>query len=706
MTTRPFQQNNNLLNINNGRQSVIGTAPIKPIGIIGTLTTPMQTPRNNPSAPKISLAPIPMGPLTSSINNGSVYANNNVLPMPISTPANPNYNHNNNVGNTVNRTSTAAPTTTTSTTNRYSAAAQPQQQQQSIVNINTNKMSLGATMPNKKSMPSQSIRPSTIRSESRPINDKAFQSQCITRLLSFLLKNNYPNQIARKALTAPSVKDFYSICEFLFHQIDDTFKFSAQKPEDDLAAFFKSMRYPIAIAKRNLASVGNPVTWPPMLAALTWLVEVIEYDTEYSHAEEQEIGDDVVFNRAFNQEVLKSYQDFLKGADNELTVDNFLEQHHSSRDAQLQLEISQMQAIQEAERQEIDMLNSKPNNIGELSQSRKFVMEDIAKFVNIVADHHKYKADAEAIIKQHQAELARLEEELRDVEQRKHSLDSIVSEQQKSSVDAKLINQRRVQLQDEISKAGTEKKRLLRSKAEKLAEIEKLVSSIRNLIMGYNDHLNSIGLLNTSSSSSSMSSSTQSEDVNMDSSTAGKHSSSSYNIQFTTNGEGDVTITDLKKIRKLLKTYIEEQYEKTNAKEEEITNKRNEIKQLDDNIADSQMLKKRSEQKLSSLESACKSEKEKLDKELEHLMKRVEVRQQDNKQLKDNLKMDLEHKSRQLDESQAHYEHQKQLMDKSLLELKDQLVKFMDHAAAHQQAISQTSTALVSSMNKSYEQHK
>ena len=40
---------------------------------------------------------------------------------------------------------------------------------------------------------------------------------------------------------------------------------------------YKRLRYPFQISKSNLTAVGSPHTWPSLLAALTWLVELLNY---------------------------------------------------------------------------------------------------------------------------------------------------------------------------------------------------------------------------------------------------------------------------------------------------------------------------------------------------------------------------------------------------------------------------------------------
>ena len=53
---------------------------------------------------------------------------------------------------------------------------------------------------------------------------------------------------------------------------------SLGKIEDDVPALFKRLRYPFGISKSSLFAVGSPHTWPSLLAALTWLVELLNYE--------------------------------------------------------------------------------------------------------------------------------------------------------------------------------------------------------------------------------------------------------------------------------------------------------------------------------------------------------------------------------------------------------------------------------------------
>ena len=65
--------------------------------------------------------------------------------------------------------------------------------------------------------------------------------------------------------------------QFLFRKTDPNIKFVA-KIEEEVPMLFKRVGYPFAISKSALSAVGSPHTWPALLAALAWLVELLVYE--------------------------------------------------------------------------------------------------------------------------------------------------------------------------------------------------------------------------------------------------------------------------------------------------------------------------------------------------------------------------------------------------------------------------------------------
>jgi kinetochore protein NDC80 len=103
-------------------------------------------------------------------------------------------------------------------------------------------------------------------------------AESIERLAKYLTDAGYPGRITPKMLAAPTGKDFQSIMSFLLRLIDPTFVLSAStgKMEDDVQMVFKVLKYPFQISKTSLTAVGSQQSWPALLGAIMWLVEVLE----------------------------------------------------------------------------------------------------------------------------------------------------------------------------------------------------------------------------------------------------------------------------------------------------------------------------------------------------------------------------------------------------------------------------------------------
>ena len=98
-----------------------------------------------------------------------------------------------------------------------------------------------------------------------------------------------PNVPVAQVLAAPSVKDFVHIISFLLKATVPNFEFD-NKFEDEVPAVLKLLGYPYNISRSSLQSVGAPHAWPPILAALSWLVDLLNY-TEAANAAESDAAD-------------------------------------------------------------------------------------------------------------------------------------------------------------------------------------------------------------------------------------------------------------------------------------------------------------------------------------------------------------------------------------------------------------------------------
>lgn len=155
---------------------------------------------------------------------------------------------------------------------------------------------------------------SAVKQDPRPLGDKNFQNSCIRTVIAYLSSNGYPYAVSPKVLSSPTGKDFAQIVQFLFQKFDPSLKVLG-KVEDEVRLFLKRLCYPFQISKSALFAVGSPHSWPSVLAALTWLVELLNYEDKAEAAPAQSFEDNQYNDKEFAQYVSTSYQHFLAGED-------------------------------------------------------------------------------------------------------------------------------------------------------------------------------------------------------------------------------------------------------------------------------------------------------------------------------------------------------------------------------------------------------
>jgi kinetochore protein NDC80 len=113
--------------------------------------------------------------------------------------------------------------------------------------------------------------------DTRPLKDAAWRKEATAKLITFLATHSYDDKLSPKALNPPTNKDFRRICEFLVHRLDATIQF--RNFEEEFVVLLRSIRYPFALSPKVLAAVGSPHSWPSLLGALDWLVDLLNVRT-------------------------------------------------------------------------------------------------------------------------------------------------------------------------------------------------------------------------------------------------------------------------------------------------------------------------------------------------------------------------------------------------------------------------------------------
>lgn len=189
--------------------------------------------------------------------------------------------------------------------------------------------------------------------------------------------------------------------------------------EDEVPAVLKFLGYPANIQPTSLKSVGAPHAWPPMLAALSWLVDLLRYGEAVGEAENEESSFDDVGERMFFDYLAKGYQLFLRGEDDLSALEEEIAFKFESKNSSLQHDISLLTAANEELSREHHALTDGPSPLEEARKQNEDLRSDQAKFEKHIADlyEHQRKVTSHLEAKrveqaERHAELAVLQEEI------------------------------------------------------------------------------------------------------------------------------------------------------------------------------------------------------------------------------------------------------------------------------------------------------
>lgn len=152
------------------------------------------------------------------------------------------------------------------------------------------------------------------KQDPRPLSDKNYMSDCIRTVITYLSTHNFPAQVAPKTLASPTGKDFANIVAFLFQQFDPSFRITG-KVEDEVPLFLKRLNYPFQISKSALFAVGSPHSWPAVLAAITWLVELLNYTEKVEGSSANTFERENKHEQDFLEYLAAGYSNFMSGDD-------------------------------------------------------------------------------------------------------------------------------------------------------------------------------------------------------------------------------------------------------------------------------------------------------------------------------------------------------------------------------------------------------
>ena len=171
---------------------------------------------------------------------------------------------------------------------------------------------------------------------------------CSQVLIEYLSTHAYGRPVSPKVLS--SNKEFAAVVAFLARRVDPGAPPLGPRVEEEVPALFKRLRYPFAIPKSALQAVGSPHTWPALVAALAWLVELLRYEeAAAAGGSPGGSGSGAATERGFFDFCAGSYGAYLAGDDARVAaLDEALEAAHGEADAAARAEAERQQAANAA----------------------------------------------------------------------------------------------------------------------------------------------------------------------------------------------------------------------------------------------------------------------------------------------------------------------------------------------------------------------
>lgn len=221
----------------------------------------------------------------------------------------------------------------------------------------------------------------------------------------------------------------------------------------------KRVSYPFTISKSALQSVGSPHTWPHLLAVLSWMVELLQYENEVTKDEFEEDDD-----KFFFEYLGRTYNEFLEAPDSveaqeeqEAGWDRELDEQFELRDASIQNDSESLDAANADLQAQIETLENEVAELAGTEQRREDMRNEVPKYEELVEKLTQHKENMELQIEQKRQEVADKEAELAVFQSEKVQLGQLVGSQEMSVGDVQRLQQDRASIDDELRRVAAQR---------------------------------------------------------------------------------------------------------------------------------------------------------------------------------------------------------------------------------------------------------
>ncbi|XP_024520662.1 kinetochore protein NDC80 homolog [Selaginella moellendorffii] len=319
----------------------------------------------------------------------------------------------------------------------------------------------------------------------RNINDKSFQKEATAELIEYLTTHGFNSPISSKL---PSGKEIKDIIEFLFRQVDPHIVFG--KLEDDVPGFFRSLNYPFQISKSALYAAGSPHSWPGLLAALAWLVNLLTYEEKAREIKEGNGGGfgyegsgDLIFFEYLSQ----AYNEFLCGNDEACAK--------LDADFRVQFEEEKAQLVQQAEELEktvndlqakLHTFTSEPSPLAVLESKKADFLNDVAKFTTIISNFQSHKEASLKKMEEKREDLLALKTEASNIAEENEALRQRIGAQQLSVAGVEKMDKESQILETRLHAVSKAAQELQKEAWDKEVQSANMLREVEDVVITYN----------------------------------------------------------------------------------------------------------------------------------------------------------------------------------------------------------------------------
>ena len=337
--------------------------------------------------------------------------------------------------------------------------------------------------------------------EPRPISEKQYILDSSRKVVGFLQEKGFEDQITVKSLQSPAIKVYANILQFCMRQIDSHFTFKGQYDEE-IPVMFRMLEYPIAIQKGELKVISQH-HWPRLLAALTWFVELLQYDEtkEAVLAEEQMEVDADDSEAVFFEYLRSSYREFMDGEDDTSNVDRKFAAQFEEKNKEIEEESTQLERASMTLQKDIAKLEEAAQRLPELRKTKHTYTTDVGKFNDLVGEFEEYIGKINRKLAQSEKDLATKKKRLEALLKEKETLQVRLDAQESSGIDYRKMVQDRLDLDEQVAQLRAARDMATRIHSEREISHTKLLEAVESELRHYNELCVRLHLLPASANS-------------------------------------------------------------------------------------------------------------------------------------------------------------------------------------------------------------